>query len=140
MGSTFKNDLLEDELRDKYVYNPDKRYYFLSVLYCGDAPAWIRRPFQTEDEIGDFLRVYSESKIGTYKSLEIFGEDLLREKIRVLNKEGGYVDVNMRHWVFDDRYTSEDKYYSEILSGVLHMSWKEGYRDWLKTTNEIESD
>jgi hypothetical protein len=140
MGSTFKNDLLEDELRDKYVYNPDKRYYFLSVLYCGDAPAWIRRPFQTEDEIGDFLGVYSESKIGTYKSLEIFGEDLLREKIRVLNKDGGYVDVNMRHWVFDDRYTSEDKYYSEILSGIRHMSWKEGYRDWLKTTNEIESD
>jgi hypothetical protein len=132
-------DLNEDEIKDKFLYNPDKKYYFLSVLYCGNAPAWIRRPFQTDDEIGDFLEVYSLSKIGTYQQLEIFDESLLREKIKVMNKEGGYVDINLRHWIFDDSYTSDDKFYTDIISGETHMFWKDGYDDWLKVTNESKT-
>jgi hypothetical protein len=131
--------LNEDEIKDKFLYNPDKKYYFLSVLYCGTSPAWIRRPFQTEDEISDFLGVYSSSKIGTYQQLEIFDESLLREKINVLNKEGEYVDINLRHWIFDDSYTSDDKFYTDIISGKTHMFWKDGYDDWLEVTNESKT-
>lgn len=134
-NNVFKNVLAEDNLRDKYVYNPDKKYYFLSVVYCGDSPRWIRAPFLTESEVFEFLNLYSSSKPNTYSNLQIIEEDLLREKIGVLNKKGDYVGLNLRHWIFDDRYSSETEIHTEILSGTRHMIWKDGYCDWLEISN-----
>ena len=128
----------KDEIRDMYVYNPDVKYYFLSVMYCGKAPAWIRKPFLTENEIQEFLKIYCNSKKKEFSSLEIFNEALLREKITVLKKDGGYIDIGLRHWIFDDRYTSDDDYYSDIISGKEPMYWKDGYEEWLELSKETK--
>ena len=29
----------------------DQRYYFLSALYSGDAPQWVRNPFMTKEQV-----------------------------------------------------------------------------------------
>ena len=130
-----KSVLAEDKLRDKYVYNPDKKYYFVSVGYNKESPKWIRSPFLTEDEVREFLIKYSLNDSDTYWDLQIYNESLLREKIGVLNHQDEYVDLNLRYFIFDDRYSSDCDYYSEILSGKEHMSWKEGYSNWSKTNN-----
>jgi hypothetical protein len=71
--------------RDKYFYNPEVKYYFLSVSYAGRCPAWIRRSYQTKEEIDLFLHseylLYPE----LFKNLIIYDESFLRQKIYVKN-------------------------------------------------------
>jgi hypothetical protein len=114
-------------LKDRYVYNPNTKYYFISVMRVVDA-AWIRRGYQTEDEVQEFIHDYA-ARPGTYRNLQIFDEELLLEHIGI-ESDGKYIDVNLRGWIFDARYSASSDLYKRIRSGEREMSWKDGYKEW----------
>ena len=125
-------------LKDSYVYNPEVDYFFISVMYVGSGPAWIRKPFQTKNEVKDFLITYAMNP-DDYERLEIYDEKFLRQKIFVKNQNDELVEIDLRTWLFDDRYSTQSDYYEKVISGANAFSWKTGFREWAEKTsfNEI---
>ena len=131
---------MQDSIKDKYVYNSNTRYYFISVMYEIDGPSWIRRGYQTEDEVKEFIQQYVDFS-GAYKHLQIFEEEMLFQQVGI-KSEGNYIDVNLREWIFDDRYSAGSDFNQRIRSGEREMSWKDGYKEWKagelsKSTSEV---
>lgn len=104
-------------LNNKFYYNPNVNYYFLSVQYVGISPAWIRRPFLTKEEVDEFIFGEYMLSPDSYKNLEILNESFLKEKIHVHNDLGELVEIDIRSWLFDERYSSQSKNYESILTG-----------------------
>ena len=100
----------------KSVYNPDTKYYFLSVMYVLDAPAWIRRSFQTEDEIKEFMQNYSDFP-GAYKQLEIFDEAILDTMVTVKDGEQD-IQITLRTYLFGSFY---EEYAKHIKDGICEI-------------------
>ncbi len=123
---------------DKFFYNPKVQYYFLSVQSVGSTPAWIRRPFLTKEELDEFFFGEYLLNPSAYKNLEIFNETLLREKIHVPNQQGVLVEVDIRSWLFDDRYSSQSEHYKSQLSGNTGFGYKRGFSDFVK--NQISEN
>lgn len=119
----------QSELKNRYIYNPDCNYYFISVSYTGDAPAWIRRPFQTEGEVREFLFQYAMHP-KEYGRLEIYPEDVLRDEI-YLKKDDESTKTTIRHYLFGDTYRVDSDYYESIIKDKKPMKWKSGYKDWI---------
>ena len=127
-------------LNDRYVYNPNVEYFFLSVRYVGTCPAWIRRPFLTKTEIDNFIEFEYEKNPKEYADLSIYPESLLRDLIHVKNEDGDLVEVDIRSWLFDSRYSSRTDYYQKILDSKLGICWKSGFDEWAKKTGFKESE
>jgi hypothetical protein len=123
-----KDYKMQDSIKDKYVYNPNKTYYFISVKSLSEGPKWIRRGYQTEDEVKEFIQQYADFTF-VYKDLQIYDEKLLHEEVGI-KSEGNYIETNLREWIFDGRYSAGSDFYRRIRSGEREMSWKEGYEEW----------
>lgn len=100
----------------KNFYNPDTKYYFLSVMYVLDAPAWIRRSFQREDEIKEFMQNYSDFP-GAYKQLEIFDEQTLDTMVSVKDGEQD-IQVTLRTCLFGSFY---EEYAKDVKDGICEI-------------------
>jgi hypothetical protein len=102
---------------NQLFYNPKEKYYFISVVYCGRSPAWIRRPFQTKQDVDNFLKFEYMQAPELFTQLEIYDESLLRELIHVKDKQSKLVETDIRSWLFDDTYSSQSIYYKSIING-----------------------
>ena len=100
----------------KSVYNPDTKYYFLSVMYVWDAPAWIRRSFQTEEEIREFMQKYADLP-SAYKQLEIFDEAILDTMVTVKDGEQD-IQITLRTYLFGSFY---EEYAKHIKDGICEI-------------------
>jgi hypothetical protein len=125
-------------LKDSYVYNPEVDYFFISVMYVGGSPAWIRKPFQTKDEVNEFLINYTMNP-DDYERLEIYNEKFLRQKVFFKNQNDELIEIDLRTWLFDGRYSSQNSYYESILSGDCGFGWKEGFGEWAEKTRFNET-
>lgn len=131
---------MQDSIKDKYVYNSNTKYYFISVMNVLDAPQWIRRGYQTEDEVKDFIQNYADFPYA-YKHLRIFDEEMLFQQVGI-KSDGNYIDVNLREWIFNNRSSAGSDLNRRIRSGEREMSWKDGYKEWKagelsKSTSEV---
>ena len=118
--------------KDRYFYNPDKKYYFISVNSTPKCPKWIRTGFQTEEDVREFLRDQYSKFPENYSSLEIFDESLLRESVYVKNDNGEFEEVDLRCWMFGSSYTSKDSFYESIIKGETGFVWKNGFEKFEK--------
>jgi len=125
---------------DKFVYNPDVEYFFLSVRYVGDCPAWIRRPFLIKEEIDSFILNEYLPNSQDFADLEIYPESLLRELIHVKDDKGVLVEIDIRTWLFDDRYSSRDDYYEGIVSDGKGIGYKSGFSNWAKSSGFMNAN
>ena len=118
MSNIRKTEALTAE--DSVNYNPEKKYYFLSV-FDNENVSWIRMPFMTRREIVASLdemigaKYIDEETGGTalrYVDIEIFSEDTLNDKSKYLCKDGEYHELTLREAIFDGRY---EKNYKRII-------------------------
>jgi hypothetical protein len=100
----------------KSVYNPDTMYYFLSVMYVFDSPKWIRRSFQTEKEIKEFMQNYADFP-GAYKQLEIFDEAILDTMVTVKDGEQD-IQITLRTYLFGSLY---EEYAKDVKNGECEI-------------------
>jgi len=119
--------------KDKYFYNPEINYYFLSVSYVGQSPAWIRRPYQTKDEIDNFILNEYLINPDKYKNLEVLDESLLREKIHVKNSNDELVEIDMSSWIFGEHYSSQSDYMKKVFSGKEGFGYNQGYQEFIES-------
>ena len=61
----------------------DQRYYFLSALYSGDAPQWVRNPFMTKEQV---IRWVKKMDPKQYGSIQIFDEETLKMEFYLKDK------------------------------------------------------
>ncbi len=127
-------------LNDRFVYNPNIEYFFLSVRYVGRCPAWIRRPFLTKTEVDNFIQYEYGKNPRDFKDLSIYPESVLRNLIHVKDENGELVEIDIRTWLFDDRYSSRTNYYQKILQGKLGIGYKAGFNEWVEKTGFKESE
>ena len=50
----------------------DQKYYFLSTLYIGDLPQWVRNPFMTKEAVINWVKEMDPKQYGR---IEIFDEE-----------------------------------------------------------------
>lgn len=118
--------------KDRFFYNPKVQYYFLSVQRVCPTPAWIRRPFLTKEELNEFFFAEYLLDPSAYTDLEIFNETLLREKIHVSSQQGELIEIDIRSWIFDDRYSSQSAHYQSQVTGGAGFRYKRGFTEYLK--------
>ena len=128
------------QLNAKFVYNPDVEYFFLSVTYVGESPAWIRRPFLTKEEIDSFIINEYLPNSHYWRNLEIYPESLLRALIHLKDDKGEFVEVDIRTSLFDDRYSSRSDYYQGIVTGGKGIRYKSGFSSWAKSSGFIDTN
>lgn len=115
---------------DKFIYNPEVQYYFLSVCYVGSCPAWIRRPFLTKEEIDEFLIYEYTPNIDQFSDLHIYNESFLREIVEVKNTQDSSIEIDIRSWLFGEHYSSRCEYYENIINQKNGLRYKSSYAAW----------
>ena len=97
-------------------FEADETYYFLSVVVLKPDIRWIREPFMTKQEIDNFIKYIYLANPSSYSNLEIFDESTLREKISLKNTKNEIVEVDLRLFMFDERYSTNTEYYKSIMN------------------------
>ena len=113
--------------KDRFVFNKEVNYSFITVNYIGIAPEYIRMSYLTKHEVDDFLKRYYFEDIDSYENLRIFSEYDLDNKIIERLPDNTFEDLSLREYFFESTYS--DPPFEEI-DGELHMRWKHGYKEW----------
>jgi hypothetical protein len=97
-------------------FDSNVEYYFLSVVVLKPSIKCLRIPFMTKQEIDEFLKNIYLPNPSNYCNLEINNESTLREKILIENINNEVAEVDLRLFMFDERYSTNTEYYKSIMN------------------------
>lgn len=96
----------------------DQRYYFLSAMYSGDAPHWVRNPFMTKEQV---IRWVKKMDPKQYGSIQIFDEETLKMEFYLKDKNDEFIKCNLREYLFDSRYSATCNSYESVKECMIKL-------------------
>ena len=94
----------------------DQKYYFLSTLYIGDLPKWVRNPFMTKEAVINWVKEMDPKQYGR---IEIFDEETLKLEFYLKDKNGEFIKCNLREYLFDSRYSATSDSYERVKENFI---------------------
>ena len=94
----------------------NQKLFFLSALYSGDAPHWVRNPFMTKEQV---IRWVKKMDPKQYGSIQIFDEETLKMEFYLKDKNDEFFKCNLREYLFDSRYSATCNSYESVKEYMI---------------------